>query len=189
MFLLLSRYWWVLVLRGVVAVIFGLVGLAAPGSTLAVLVFAFGAYALIDGVAYGVAGLGGRHVTDDWWMVVLHGVLGIVVGALMLASPGLTAVALLLYVAAWAIVVGVLQIVAAIRLRRELTGEWWLVAGGTLSVLFGLLMVRDPGAGALTLLWLIALYALAWGVALIVAGLAVRRGRTLVTSRMKAAGH
>src|SRR5689334_14735051 len=120
---LMSRYWWALVLRGVAAIMFGVLALAWPGLTLQVLVALFGAYALVDGVFAVVAAIGGRQHTDQWFLLLLEGLLGIVVGVVTWAAPGITATALVLYIALWSVVTGVLEIVAAIRLRKEVRGE------------------------------------------------------------------
>lgn len=176
-----SRYWWVLVVRGAIGILFGVLAFMLPTVAVAALVLAFGAYVLADGIFALSAALGGRALSDRWWVVLLHGIIGIGVGLLTLFNPAITAVALLLYVAAWAIVAGVLQIYAAIRLRRELVGEWWLVLGGVLGVAFGIAMLWNPGAGALALLWLIAAYAILWGAMLIVGGFELRRATRPIT--------
>jgi uncharacterized membrane protein HdeD (DUF308 family) len=170
---LLARYWWVLLLRGIAAILFGVLAFAWPGITLASLVIVFGAYALVDG-AFAIVGAirgGGRQ---PWWLLLLEGLVGVGIGVLTLFAPGVTALALLFYIAIWAIATGVLQIAAAIALREEITGEWLLALGGLASVLFGGLLVARPGAGALAVLWLIGAYALVFGVSLVVLSLRVR---------------
>ena len=171
---ILSRYWWMTMLRGVIWVLFGLVAFVRPGISLVTLTLLFGAFAFVDGVAAVVTGIGGRHEHEQWWILLLLGLCGIGVGVMTFLSPGLTALVLLFYIATWAIVTGVLEIAAAIRLRKEITGEFWLALAGILSVAFGLFVVARPGAGALALLWLIAFYAIAFGVALILLSLKVR---------------
>ena len=173
----LFRYWWAPVLRGFAAITFGLLALAWPGITLQLLVLFFGAYALVDGVLSVAAAFRGRGQTDNWALFLLQGLLGIGLGVLTWLAPGATAVAILLYMAAWALVTGVLEIVAAIRLRREIEGEFWLALGGLLSIAFGLLILAFPLAGALGLIWLIASYAIAFGACLIALGFRVRRGK------------
>jgi len=164
---LLARHWWVLLLRGIAAIAFSVVAFAWPGLTLASLVIVFGAYALVDGVFSIVGAIrgGGRQ---PWWLLVLEGLVGIGIGALTLFAPGVTALALLFYIAIWAVATGVLQIGAAIALREEIEGEWLLGLGGLASVVFGALLVARPGAGALAVLWLIGAWALAFGVLLVV---------------------
>lgn len=177
MFMLLSRYWWVLVVRGVIAILFGILAFTMPAAALAALVLVFGAYAFIDGAFAIAAALGGRRLSTDWWIVLLHGLLGVGIGLLTLFNPAITAVALLVFIAAWAIAAGALQVFAAIKLRHELTGEWWLALGGVLGIAFGVLLIMRPGVGALAVLWVIAAYAILWGVMLIAAGLGIRRAR------------
>lgn len=175
MFTWLSRYWWVLVLRGAIAILFGVMALAAPRVTLAAMVLMFAAFAFADGTGAIVAAMGGRTLTRNWWVLLLHGLVGIAVGALTLLNPLITAVVLLVYVALWAIAAGALQIMTAIKLREEIAGEWALALGGVVSIGFGVLMLAAPGAGALALLWLIAAFAILWGVLLVAAGFIVHR--------------
>jgi uncharacterized membrane protein HdeD (DUF308 family) len=170
----LGRNWGWIVLRGVVAVLFGLLALAQPGITLAALVFTWGAYAIADGIFALVAGVKVRGAGGPLWSWLVMGVLGIVAGVLTFRAPGLTALALLLVIASWAIVVGISQIVAAIRLRKVIEGEWALGLSGVLSVVFGVLAAVHPGAGALSVLWMIATYAIGFGLFLIVTGARVK---------------
>ncbi len=155
----LSRDWWTLALRGLAAVIFGVLAFFWPGLTLAVLIWLWGLFVLVDGVMAVIAG--GR---GHWWALLLFGLLAIAAGLIALFQPGLTALALLFVIAAWALVRGVLEIVAAVRLRRELNNEWLLVASGLLSVLLGVLLVMFPAAGVLSLVWLIGAYAIVVGI-------------------------
>jgi uncharacterized membrane protein HdeD (DUF308 family) len=169
----LSRYWWLVVLRGVAAVIFGVLALIWPGITVYVLVVLFGAYSLVDGLfAIGTAVFGNRPVSRGW--LIVEGIAGVVIGIITFMWPGATALALLYLIAAWALVTGVLEIVAAIRLRREISGEWLLALSGALSVLFGLALLIWPSTGALAVVTLIAIFALAFGVALILLGVRMR---------------
>ena len=177
MFMFLSRYWWVLVVRGVIAILFGVLAFTLPLETVATLILVFGAYAFVDGSVAVVTAIAGSKLTPDWWIMLLQGLLGVGVGVLTLFNPALTAVALLLYIAALAIVAGVLQVFAAIRLRHELTGEWWIAVGGILGVAFGVLMISRPGVGALAVLWIIASYAIVWGVMLMIGGFDIHRAR------------
>ena len=134
-----------ILLRGVIAVLFGVTLLASPGISLAFLVFLFGVFVLADGIGNVVTAFGGRKEEDHWWILLLAGLTGIGVGLLTFMSPGITALALLFYIAVRAIVTGVLQILTAIRLRKELHGEFWMVLGGVASVVFGLLIMARPG--------------------------------------------
>jgi uncharacterized membrane protein HdeD (DUF308 family) len=171
----LGRYWWVLVLRGLLAIAFGVVAYLWPGLTLETLVLFFGAWVFVSGAFEVAAALASRGTRDEWWVLLLEGVLGIALGFLAWRAPGITALALVLYIAAWALVTGVLEVVAAIRLRKEIEGELWLGLSGLLSIGFAILLMLSPGAGALALLWLIAAYAVVFGVTLILLGLRVRR--------------
>ena len=171
----LTRYWWVLVVRGVLAILLGIFAFVYPLATVAALVLAFGAVAIADGIFAIVTAFAGRKLTSDWWVLLLQGLLGIAVGAMTLFNPAITGVALLIYIAAWAIGLGVLQVIAAVKLRHEITGEWWLALGGVIGVAFGVLLMVYPAEGALAVLWLIGGFALAWGVALMIGGFDVRR--------------
>jgi uncharacterized membrane protein HdeD (DUF308 family) len=161
----LARHWWVVALRGLVAVLFGILAFVWPGLTLAALVFLFGAYALVDGILGVVAAL--RGDAQHRLAMLLEGVVGILAGLAAFAWPGLTALVLLYIIAFWAILTGVLEIVAAVRLRRVIQNEWSLLIGGALSVLFGVMLVVAPGAGALAVVWIIAAYAVVFGIALL----------------------
>jgi uncharacterized membrane protein HdeD (DUF308 family) len=164
----LGRVWWLVLLRGIAAIVFGVLAWAWPGATLITLVLFWGAYALVDGVAALWAGWQAKDGGKPMWHIVLIGVLGIAAGLFTFVSPGITAIALLLLIAVWAIVTGVFQIAAAIRLRKEIANEWLLILSGALSVVFGVLMIASPGAGALAVLWLIGAFAIAYGALLVV---------------------
>ncbi len=172
---LISRYWWVFLVRGLAAIVFGLLAFFQPGITLETLVLFFGAYALVDGIFSIIAAFGGREHTEHWFLLLLEGLLGVAVGIMTWRSPGITTIALLLYIAAWALVTGVLEIVAAVRLRKEIEGEGWMALSGVLSILLGLFLMWAPGAGALGLVWAIGGYAIAFGIALILLGFGVRK--------------
>ena len=169
----LTRNWWALALRGVVALLLGVAAFVLPGVTLAVFVALFGAYAVVDGVLAIIAGVRAAERHERWWSPVLKGLAGIAAGVLAFVWPALTALALLNLIAGWAIVTGVLEIVAAVHLHRA-HGEWLLVLNGVLSVLFGLLVIVWPGAGVLTLLWLIGTYSIVFGVVLLVLAFRLR---------------
>jgi uncharacterized membrane protein HdeD (DUF308 family) len=163
----LARNWWLLLLRGICAIIFGLLTFVLPGVTLATLILFYGAYMLVDGVlAIAAAIMGNAAKGPRWWLAIV-GLLGIAAGVLTFLWPGITAIVLLLFIAWWAILSGVMQIIGAIRLRKEIHNEWLLIAGGVLSVVFGLAMIVAPGAGALALILVIGAYALLYGVMLV----------------------
>jgi uncharacterized membrane protein HdeD (DUF308 family) len=171
---ILSRNWWVLLLRGLVAIAFGALTWLQPGISLAALVLLFGAYTMADGILGVWTAFAGRKEHEHWWVLLLEGLVGIGVGILTFLAPGVTALALLFYIAVWAIATGVLEIVAAIRLRKEIKGEWLLILGGVASVVFGILLMAQPGVGALSLLWLIATYAIVFGILLVLLAFKVR---------------
>jgi uncharacterized membrane protein HdeD (DUF308 family) len=171
---ILSRYWWMTLLRGVIWILFGIVVFVQPAISLVALTVLFGAFALADGIAAIVTAVSGRHEHENWWVLLLVGLAGIGVGLMTFLSPGLTALVLLFYIAAWAIVTGVLEIVAAVRLRKEIEGEFWLALAGVLSIAFGVMLIARPGAGALSVLWIIASFAIAFGVSLILLAFRVR---------------
>jgi uncharacterized membrane protein HdeD (DUF308 family) len=169
-----GRNWAWIVLRGVAAVLFGLLTVTRPGVTLAALVFMWGAYAIADGILAVVAGWRIRDHGRPLWSLFVSGVLGIAAGVLTFRWPGVTALALLVLIAGWSIGVGALQIVAAIRLRKVIEGEWALGLSGVLSMAFGVLALVHPAAGALGVLWMIAANAIGFGVLLIVGGFRLR---------------
>ncbi len=171
---ILSRNWWAFLLRGLIAIAFGVLAWLLPGISLAALVLLFGIYILADGILGVWTAISGRKEHEDWWVLLLWGLVGIGVGILTFLAPGITALALLFYIAIWAIATGVLEIVAAIRLRREIKGEWLLILGGLASVVFGVLLMAHPVAGALALLWLIATFAVIFGVILVILAFKVR---------------
>lgn len=173
----LQRSWWVFLLRGVTAIVFGIMAFAWPALTLSVLVLLFGAYVLVDGVFGLIDTIRHRDRLIRVWASVLESVLGIVVGLLTLLWPGITALVLLMFIAAWAIVGGLLRIVIAFQIRKEITGEWFLIVGGLLSILFGGLLVALPQAGMLTLVWLIGFYAVAFGALFVLLAFRLRKLR------------
>lgn len=163
-----SRYWWVVLLRGVVAILFGLGALVWPGITVLALVLVFGVYSLLDGILDVVMAAGGKSLPGSNRLVVaLMGVLGIAAGIVAFLWPEITAVALLWVIAAWAIATGILEILVAVRFRQEITNEWFWVLSGVLSVVLGLVLVFQPTLGALGLVTTIGVFSIAWGITLI----------------------
>ncbi len=171
---MLSRTWWVMMLRGVIAILFGIVAWILPAASLAVLLLLFGAYALLDGILGVWVAISGRKERDHWWVLLIWGLTGIGIGLLTLMAPGVTAIVLLFYIAIWAMMTGVLQIIAAIRLRKEVVGEWLFLIGGIASLLFGIVLISRPGVGILALIWLIATYAVLFGLILVFLGFKLR---------------
>jgi len=170
----------------VAAVIFGILAFAWPGVTLVVLALFFGAYALIDGICALVAAYRGREGIKPVWPLVLIGLLGVAAGIATFLWPEMTALALLMFIAVWALLIGIAQIAAAIRLRKEIDNEWMLGASGALSVLFGALMIASPGAGALAVAWIIGAYSMAFGLLLIVLSLRLKKVADRTAPRLNA---
>jgi uncharacterized membrane protein HdeD (DUF308 family) len=164
----LGRNWGWIALRGVVAVIFGVLAFAWPGATLFALVLVWGVYALAEGIFALIAAFRVRDRGKPMWTFVVIGILGILAGIVTLAWPGVTALMLLMFIAVWAFFMGIFQIVAAVRLRKEIEHEWLLGLSGVLSVLFGAVMMASPAEGALAVVWLIAAYAIVFGILLLV---------------------
>ena len=162
------NYWWLMGLRGLFAVLFGVIALLRPGLTLLVLVYLFGAYAVVSGVMAVIVSLEVRRYLHRWWVLLLEGLVGIAAGVVAFAWPTITALALLYLIAFWAIVTGIFEIGAAFSGWLPVAQEWTLALAGVLSVLFGMLLIFLPAAGILGLIWLIGVYALVFGVALII---------------------
>jgi uncharacterized membrane protein HdeD (DUF308 family) len=173
--LTLARNWWVLVVRGVLAIVFGILAFVLPGATLAALVILFGAFMLVDGLFALVTAWRRSERRMSWWPVVLEGLAGIAIGVITFYWPGVTAFALLYLIAAWAFVTGIFEIAAAIRLRKEIRGELFLALIGVASILFAVLVVLFPGEGAVAIVWAIGAYAVVFGILLVVLGLRLRR--------------
>ena len=170
----LAKYWWVVLLRGIFAIIFGVLAFVSPGITLATLVLLWGAYALADGIISLIAAISGKTESDDRWLVGLQGVIGIAAGVLTLLFPLATGLGLLIAIAAWSLAVGVLQIVSAIRLRKQIDGEIWLGLSGLLSIIFAFFLIANPLKGALAIVWVIGAYALIFGGSLIILAFRLR---------------
>ncbi len=170
----LSDHWWVILLRGIVGVIFGVLTFRWPGATLLALIFVWGAYAIVDGAfALYLTYLATRQ-QRRWWPYLLEGLVGIGAGVVTFISPGLTAFALLFLIAGWAIVSGVFEIIAAVDLRKQIDNEWLLGLAGVFSIVFGVLVAMQPDAGALAVVWTVGAYALVFGITLIALSFRVR---------------
>jgi len=172
----LGDNWWLLLVRGIVAILFGLLAFAWPGLTFLTLVLFWGAFTAVDGVVAMIAAFSGRgsRVAPRWWLV-LGGLAGIAVGAIALVWPMVAANVLLILIAFWAIVIGVAQVLGGIALRKEIHGEWWLVLSGLLCILFGAAILAQPLVGAFAIIWLIGFYAILFGLCLVMLAFRVKR--------------
>ena len=173
-----ARNWWALLLRGVLGMAFGAFAMAMPAVAFAAIVLGFGAYALVDGLFNIVAALRDARGERGWWALLLSGVAGVLAGLATFAAPALASLVLLYLIAGWAILTGVLEITTAIRLRKQITGEWLMTLSGALSIAFGGLIMVAPLAGALAVVLLIGAYAFISGVVLLALGLRLRRAST-----------
>ena len=179
----LSKHWWLLLMRGIAAIVFGVLAFIWPGLTLLTLVILYGVFAIVDGVLALAAAFGRTDAEVPRWWLLFTGILDIAAGVIAMFWPGITALVLIIFIGAWAIIRGVMEIIAAIQLRKEIEGEWLLVLAGVLSVLFGLGVLIYPGAGAVALAWLIAIYAIAIGVVMIGLALRLRRHHVALSAR------
>ena len=170
----LSRNWWLVVLRGVLAILFGISAFVWPGLTLLTLVILFGVYAIVDGVIAIVTGLSRTKDSPRWWTFLVEGLVNIGAGVAALIWPDLATLVLVYIIAAWAVFTGILEIVAAIRLRHEINNEWFLALSGILSIGVGILLFLQPAAGSLAIIWIIAGYALVFGILLVILGIRLR---------------
>lgn len=161
---LLAKNWWVLALRGVLAIVFGVLAFLYPGPTLVTLVIFMGAFFFVDGIFALMAAIMGRADRQTWWSLILVGILGLAVGAIAFANPILTLYVIVIWIGAGAIVRGVFEIIAAIQLRREIEGEWFLALAGLISIAFGVLLFVRPLEGLVAILYIIAAMAIALGV-------------------------
>src|SRR5262245_8051720 len=168
------QYWWALELRGAAAILFGVIAFLWPGLTLQALLLLFAAYAFVDGTAAIILGITQYGERDRWWATLLSGIVSVMAGIVTVIMPGLTAVALLALIAVWLIIRGIFDVMAAIRLRHVIEGEWLLALSGVLSIAFGILLIARPGAGALALIYWIGAFAFASGIVLVALGLRLR---------------
>jgi uncharacterized membrane protein HdeD (DUF308 family) len=170
----IARNWWLWLIRGIAAILFGVLALRWPGDTLVVIGLLFGAYALVDGILAILATVRAAQTHRRWWPLLFEGVVGILIAAITFWDVRITLLALYFTIAAWAFITGTLEIVAAIHLRSHVTNEFWLIIGGIASILFGVLMIWYPLAGVLALVWLISAYAIVFGILMIAFSLRLR---------------
>jgi uncharacterized membrane protein HdeD (DUF308 family) len=170
--------WWALALRGIAAIVFAILTFAVPGVTLAVIVILFGAYALVDGIFAIISAVRAARGHRPWGSFLLEGTVGVIIGLVTFFVPAVTLAFLIYLVGAWAIVTGVLEVAAAIRLRRYIAGEWLLALTGVISILFGILVYWAPLAGALAIVWWLGVYALVFGILLLLLSFRIRSFRS-----------
>jgi uncharacterized membrane protein HdeD (DUF308 family) len=180
-----SRQWWMFALRGLVAVVFGVVALILPEQMLQALVLMFGVFAITDGIFTVIAGFSLAPFFNRWWAVLLEGVMGTLAGLMAIFLPDITGRALLYLIAAWGLITGIFEIVAAIQFRRVITNEWMYILGGLLSILFGILLFVFPAAGAVSVIWVIGIYAFVFGIAEIIFAFRLRGLRREIETAAK----
>ncbi|WP_239352044.1 HdeD family acid-resistance protein [Snodgrassella communis] len=172
---LLSENWWMVLIRGGAALIFGLLTWFYPFVSILIMVMFFGVYALIDGVLGVVIAINGRRTHQDWWLMLIWGMVSILAGIMTFFVPGITWLVLITFIAIWSLVSGILQIIAAIRLRKSIHGEGWMIVAGMLSVLVGIILFVNPVQGGIALTWVIGIYAALFGVMNIALAFRLRR--------------
>jgi uncharacterized membrane protein HdeD (DUF308 family) len=174
----LARNWWALLIRGIVAIIFGILAFAWPGATIVAIGILFGAYAFVDGIFAIVAAIRAAEAHERWWPFLIEGIIGIVIAAITFYDIRITLLALYFTIAAWAFLTGILEIVAAVQLRKQIANEIWLIIGGLASILFGILMLWFPFAAAIAIIYLIGAYAIVFGIIMIAFSFRLRRHAT-----------
>ncbi len=178
----LKRHWWVPVIRGIAAIVFGVIAFVYPGLTVAVLVLLFGAWVLVDGIFRVIGAIGHRASDKEWGFDLIIGIVGIIIGFLTFHAPQITALALIIYIAAWALMIGATEIALAIKLRREIKGEWFLILMGLVSIVFAVMLLWNPAVGAAALIWIMAWYAVILGVLGVIFGFRLRSLPTFAAS-------
>ena len=179
---LISKSWWVYLVRGILAILFGLVMFSRPGGMAAFLVWVFGIFVFVEGIFAVVASFAGRKGNPNWWAVLIQGLVGILIGIVMFSNPLMTAVLFVRLLALWAVLVGLFRIFGALSLRKEIPGEWMHVVGGIITVLFGIVVFAWPEAGVLYFAWLIGLFAVLSGVFLIGVAMKAKSAGKAVTA-------
>lgn len=182
----LANNWWMFLIRGIFAIIFGIVALIMPQVTFLSLVLIFGAFAMVDGVFALVSAFTSNAKSENWWWIILGGILGIIIGLLTLFQPASMATAMLLLIAAWALATGFFEIVTAIRLRKIISGEFWMILSGLVSILFGILVLVYPASGAFAVGFIIGIWALIFGFSMVMFSFGLRRFRNTAMSEPNA---
>ena len=175
----IANHWWLLLVRGIAAIVFGLLAWSFPGLTLAAVVILFGAYAIVDGIL-AIAQSFSSDAAQQRWPLLLMGLLGVLAGVVAFGWPGITALALLFVIAGWAMLTGGLELVGAFGLPLATGSRWLLGLAGAASAVFGVLLVTQPGAGLMTLMWLLGFYGVFYGILSIIGAFEVRQLSTEV---------
>ena len=183
--MLLARNWWLFLVRGILALIFGIVALVFPAAAFLSLVLVFGAFALVDGIFAIISAFTSNAKSENWWWLILEGVVGILIGVLTVIQPAAMGAAWVYLIAAWAIVSGSIELMAAYQFRDVIRREWLLALDGAIAILFGLVLIVFPSAGALAVVWLIGAFAIVSGVILLVIAFRLR-GRARGTGQSAA---
>lgn len=171
----LTKFWWLIILRGLVSILFAIIAFTNPKLAFEALIILLGVFLIVDGATAVYLGIRMRGHDDDWWAILFEGALGVILGLISLINPQLTAAGLLLVLAIWFLVTGVFEIATAIKLRKEINNEWLLGFAGVISIALGVLMVINPNAGAVSIMWWLGFYASAFGALLIGLGLRMRQ--------------
>ena|SRR5215467_36287 len=179
---IVQHNWWIMALRGLFAIIFGLIALLVPRIALLAFIYVFAAYALVDGCVAVITAIQERDLLYRWGWVLFEGILSILVGIIAFANPNVTAFALLYIVAIYAILTGVMEIAAAFVLRELVSRDWALAVAGILSVVFGILLFFYPSAGILSILWLVGIYAIVFGVLFVIRAFQLRSWASSVST-------
>lgn len=170
----LTRNWWMWLIRGIAAIVFGILAWRWPGLTWITIAILFGAYALVDGIFAIVATVRAAGSQQRWWPFLIEGIIGILIAAITFYDVRVTLLALYFTIAAWAFLTGIFEIIAAVQLRKHIANEIWLIVAGLASIAFGVLMLYFPMAGMLAIIWLIAAYAIVFGILMIAFALRLR---------------
>lgn len=170
-----TRNWWILSLRGFFAILLGIAAFIWPDITLHILILLFGIFLFLEGIFSTVSSLKFRDIYPHWWLYLIKGLLSMTIGIIAWVWPGITALVILILIAAWAIYTGLIEIILAMRLHDELEGEWLLILSGVISLLFGLVLALQPAEGLLALTWLMGAFAIIFGLLLFILGFKLRQ--------------
>lgn len=175
-----GKYWWSFLIRGILATLFGVVAIVIPGLTLEALAMLLAAFLVVDGVLSFIASFRGRHLGPRWGFLLFEGLVGVALGLFTFVWPGVTVLAIILIIGFWALITGIFEILAAVKLRAEIEGEWLLGLGGILSILFSIILFTNPGVGAVALVWIIGVYAVLFGISMIFLGIRLRKRQIVI---------